>query len=221
MTSLLYSAGTWLTAGIFVSSMALTMNWSPGQDMAQVGVIQPAPQDKGLQDLFEMQLSLMYHMEERIGVNLGEQLPLARSLEVREAMEQHRKESAAQADRLNAIFGMMESRPGDVVPMALQGAFAENERLIGAFKGGVLVDHAILAGMRTVQHMEIAGYQNLIRTAELLDRKEDIVSLLKESLEEERPMDELLQKLAEAGPATRSEQERDLGEPAPRRIPQE
>jgi ferritin-like metal-binding protein YciE len=71
------------------------------------------------------------------------------------------------------------------------------ERLIGDIEKSPVLDVALIAAARKVEHYEIAAYGAVCGIAETLGQQE-VFSLLQETLEEEMEADAALEELAEA-----------------------
>ncbi len=72
-----------------------------------------------------------------------------------------------------------------------------------------LIDAVVIAGSRKVEHFEMSAYMNLKRSAEMLEKKADILKLLEESLAEEMQTDQILEKFATTDPSAAGERDMD------------
>ncbi len=192
-TSFLSGTQTWFGAGVFVATLALvsfTSNEEPG-----IGIISE-PRTEDAEKLFEAQLKEMLYVEERMTAKLGELVPMAKHPALKQAMEQHRKETASQADRLKKIMGSAPSTRTEMRSAGFDGITEDNDRLMSQFKGSPVSDQVLIAGARRVEHFEMSCYMNLVATAKAAG-KDEYVSLLKESLREEQGTDQKLGRLLE------------------------
>jgi ferritin-like metal-binding protein YciE len=77
----------------------------------------------------------------------------------------------------------------------MEGLVEEGSEIIDEYEGAVL-DAGLISAAQRVEHYEMAAYGSVCAYAELLGRSEDL-SLLKETLEEEKQADEKLTELSE------------------------
>ena len=73
----------------------------------------------------------------------------------------------------------------------------ESQQVMKEFKGSSALDAGLIASAQAVEHYEISRYETLKAWAEQLGLQE-AVSLLDETLEEEKKTDEALTELAKA-----------------------
>jgi ferritin-like metal-binding protein YciE len=220
-SSLITTTGTWFAAGSFVVVMALS-NFT-GSPEPKIGVIPERETQAEARRLFHIQLSEIHMVETRMAERLGEYVSLAGRGELREALEQHRKESAAHADRLLSIFEALDQKPMAVESTALDGILASGGKMIDEFKSSPMLDAVIVAECRRAKHFEMSCYMNLVQTAGMIEGLVDATALLEETLREEKTMDELLEKLGETSvQAVEMEGRRDVEDGLePRHVPQD
>ncbi len=90
---------------------------------------------------------------------------------------------------------MLGFSPGNVTCQATAGLIREAEEQMAKFCPGPGGDAAIIACAQKVEHYEICGYGTVIEWAETMGHK-DVLSLLKDTLEEESAANEKLSKIA-------------------------
>lgn len=95
----------------------------------------------------------------------------------------------------NRYSSCLESQRGKTCE-AIQGIIAEADEIIEEFKGTPALDAGLISSAQAVEHYEIARYGTLIEWAKQLGLK-DAVTLLQQTLEEEKATDQKLTKLAE------------------------
>ena len=78
---------------------------------------------------------------------------------------------------------------------AIVGITDEGAEIMQDYKGSSALDAGLLAAAQAVEHYEISRYGTLIAWAEELDL-DDVVSLLRETLDEEEATDEALTEIA-------------------------
>jgi ferritin-like metal-binding protein YciE len=190
-SSLLSGTQTWSIAAVFVATIALVGFTNPSGP--SLGVL-TEPKTRDAEKLFDMQIREMLYVEERMTVKLGELLNMAKTPSLRQALEQHRKETASQADRLKRIMGVTGEMRMDTRSAGYDGINTDNDKMMAEFKDTPLADQVLIAGCRRVEHFEMSCYMNLLATAKIAG-KDEYVPLLEESLREEQSADQTLNKL--------------------------
>lgn len=148
-----------------------------------------------LEDLFLDTLKDVYHAEKQILRALPKMAKSASSDELRQAFETHLQETDGQVQRLEQVFELLGKRPQGKPCAAMQGLVDEGKEIMDEYKGSDALDPGLVAAAQAVEHYEIARYGTLIAWAGQLGMK-DAVSLLKQTLEEEKKTDKLLSGLA-------------------------
>lgn len=152
---------------------------------------------KTLDDLFVHTLRTTYYAENRIVDALATMIGMASSAELKAAFEQHRRESQAQAGRLEQVFRMHGAEAKETTCPAFNGIKKANDAEASNIDDPAVLDAALAGGAQLVEHYEIAQYGKLIAWAKALGR-DDGASLLAETLAEEKATDEKLIRLAKA-----------------------
>jgi ferritin-like metal-binding protein YciE len=80
----------------------------------------------------------------------------------------------------------------------MEGLVEEAEEMISEFKEPQVLDAALIAAAQKVEHYEIASYGTVITFAKMLENSEEIVNLLKETIQEEKDTDAKLTEVAES-----------------------
>ena len=88
-----------------------------------------------------------------------------------------------------------EEASGEECP-AIEGILDETDELMGEIDDDATRDAAIVAAAQAVEHYEITRYGTILTLAEQLGH-DDVVTLLRETLAEEKNADALLSRLAE------------------------
>ena len=154
-----------------------------------------AAKDKTLDDLFLETLKDVYSAEKQILRMLPRMAKAAGSDELRKAFETHRDETEGQVERLEKVFEMLQKPARAKTCEAMQGLVEESKEILEDFKGSEALDAGLLASAQTVEHYEISRYGTLKTWAGQLGMKE-AVSLLDQTLQEEKKTDALLSQLA-------------------------
>ena len=153
-------------------------------------------QSKTLQELFHDTLKDIYYAEKKILATLPKMAKAAQSEELKEAFEKHRKETEDQVERLDRVFEEIDKKAQGKTCAAIVGITDEGAEIMKSYKGSPALDAGLLSAAQAVEHYEISRYGTLIAWAEELGL-EEVVSLLEETLEEEKATDEALTKIAE------------------------
>lgn len=151
---------------------------------------------KTLQDLFIETLKDLYYVEKTLVKKLPKMATMASAPELRESIQEHLRETEIHVERLEQVFDSLGKKPTSKKCEALDGLLKEAEETIGEINDPETRDAAIIASAQTVEHYEITRYGTLACWAGQMGA-EDVISLLEETLEEERNADQKLSGLAE------------------------
>jgi len=119
------------------------------------------------------------------------------SKELKLALESHLKETEEQVTRIEEIFSELGKEPRTKKCESMEGLIKEAEEVINESEEGVMRDAGIIAAAQKVEHYEIASYGTLRTFAQTLGLK-NAVTLLEETLKEEKGADEKLTEIAES-----------------------
>ena len=152
---------------------------------------------KNLQELFEIELRYAYDCEQKlIKKGLPAMIESASSTELRSALQQHLQETRGHAVRLERVFGTLGAEPAtkdnDVVDDLMDAA----KDSVSNIDDSPLRDAALIFNGNEVEHYEIGLYGALAAFARNLGLK-DAVSLLEDTLKEEKAADAKLTQIAE------------------------
>ena len=151
---------------------------------------------KTMDDLFVHTLRDIYYAENQILKALPEMIEKATDPQLKQAFQTHLAETQNQIRRLDQVFQMHGQTPKGVDCPAIDGIIEEANEVAGDVEDKDVLDAALLASAQAVEHYEITRYGTLIAWAKQLGR-EDIATLLAETLAEERATDEKLTAMAE------------------------
>ena len=152
--------------------------------------------EKTLADLFLETLKDVYYAEKQAVRMLGTAAKAARADELRQALEQHREESRTQVERLEQVFELLDRPARGRSCEAIQGLNAEMAEILEDFGDSPAADAALIGAAQAVEHYEIARYGTLKTWAAELGL-DQAVTLLDETLAEEKSTDAALTELAE------------------------
>jgi ferritin-like metal-binding protein YciE len=154
-----------------------------------------AKKEKTLEDLFHETLKDIYYAEKKILTALPKMAKAAQSEDLQAAFEKHESETTDQVERLETIFELIKHPARGKTCDAINGIIDESQEVMKEFGGSTALDAGLLASAQAVEHYEISRYGTLKAWAEQLGLQE-AVSLLDETLEEEKKTDEALTELA-------------------------
>jgi ferritin-like metal-binding protein YciE len=153
------------------------------------------PSPKTSNDLLLTFMQDIYYAERQILKALPKMAKAAESPQLKEAFTEHREETQVQVERLQKAFEALGKRARGVTCEAINGLIEETEEVIEEFPEGSIRDAGLAACAQAVEHYEMARYGSLIAWAKAGGHKE-VVSLLEETLAEEKKADTLLNQLA-------------------------
>jgi ferritin-like metal-binding protein YciE len=151
---------------------------------------------EAMRELYIDELRDLYNAETQLVKALPKMAKASSSEELREAFEEHLRQTSEQVSRLEQIFEMLDEKPTGKKCLGMEGLVKEAaETMKEDYEDGVM-DAALIGAAQRVEHYEIAGYGTVREFAERLGEDEH-VPLLEQTLEEEKQTDEKLTQLAE------------------------
>ena len=152
---------------------------------------------ESLKDLYLEQLKDLYSAETQLVEALPRMEEAASARDLRQAFNDHLRQTQEQVRRLERIFQDLGESPKGHTCEGMKGLVKEGEEMIKRRGEPAVLDAGLIAAAQRVEHYEIAGYGTVRTYAELLGRDEH-VSLLEKTLQEEEDTDEKLTQLAES-----------------------
>ena len=152
--------------------------------------------DQRLKELYIDELKDLYSAENQLVRALPKMAKAASSEELREGFEKHLEQTRGHVQRLEKIFQALGESPKGKTCKGMQGLIEEGSEATEEDYEGSVMDAALIGAAQRVEHYEIAGYGTVRSMAETLGESNH-VSLLEETLEEEKETDEKLTVLAE------------------------
>jgi ferritin-like metal-binding protein YciE len=140
----------------------------------------------------------LYNAEKQLVKALPKMAKAAETDELREAFESHLEETEGQVTRLERVFELLDERPRGKHCAGMAGIVEEGSEKMQEDLEGSVLDAVLIASAQKVEHYEIGAYGTAIAWAEALGLS-DVVTVLNETLEEEKAADEKLSALAESG----------------------
>jgi ferritin-like metal-binding protein YciE len=150
---------------------------------------------KNLNELFLHFLKDVYYAERQIMKALPKMAKVATDEQLKQGLLHHREETQHQIERLQKVFEIFGKRAQGVTCEAINGIIEEGEELIEEGEKGPVMDAGLIACAQAVEHYEMARYGSLVAWAKLLG-KDEAVTLLQETLAEEKKADALLNEVA-------------------------
>jgi ferritin-like metal-binding protein YciE len=121
----------------------------------------------------------------------------ATAAELRSGFEQHLRETQNQYKRAEEAFRMLDKEPEETTCPAIDGILKAGNSLAGDIDDKEVLDAGLTHAAQMVEHYEIVQYGTLIAWAKEMGRQ-DVASLLQQTLDEEYATDKKLTSIAEA-----------------------
>ncbi len=153
-------------------------------------------QFNSLEDFFVHQLEDIYDAEKRLTSALPKMRDSAHNSDLKNAFDEHLKETENQIARLDKVFESIGKRPQRESCEAMKGLIREGEDMIQSGGDENAHDAALIAAAQRVEHYEIAAYGTARTLADRLERR-DAAEQLDATLAEEKSADSKLNAIAE------------------------
>jgi len=151
--------------------------------------------ERKLKDLFVDEIKDLYNAEKQITKALPQMAKKASSDQLKQAFEEHLKETENQIQRLEKVFKELDMAPRSKKCEGIEGIISEGKEMMKEIKDPSLLDAALISAAQKVEHYEIASYGTVRTYAEMLNLNK-AAELLQETLDEESNANEKLTKLA-------------------------
>jgi len=152
---------------------------------------------ENMEELFMAEIEDLYDGEKRLTKALPKMAKASTSPQLKQAFESHLQETQGHVQRLERVFSEMGKPPKSETCEAIKGLIEEGEKMISDTDASPLRDAGIIAAANRVEHYEIAAYGSARTFAQILGLT-SAVSLLEQTLEEEKMADKKLTQLAES-----------------------
>src|SRR6266568_2532752 len=149
-----------------------------------------------LRTLYVDELRDLYSAETQMVKALPKLAKASSNAALRQGFEEHLRQTSEQVSRLEQIFELLGEKPTGKKCVGMEGLVKEGAETMQQNYGNEVMDAAIIGAAQRVEHYEIAGYGTVRAFAELLGEDEH-VSLIEQTLEEEKQADAKLTQLAE------------------------
>jgi len=151
----------------------------------------------GLMKLLEHQLADLYYVEKQLTKALPKMAKTATNEDLRTCFEEHLAETENQVGRIEQMFEALGKPAKAKKCPAIDGILEEGKEIMAEFADDEALDAGLVSAAQKVEHYEITSYGSMKAWAEQLGL-EDLVSLIDETLEEEKAADEKLTEIAES-----------------------
>ena len=149
-----------------------------------------------LRQLYVDELKDLYSAETQMVKALPKMAKASSNTELRQGFEEHLRQTSEQVSRLEQIFEMLREKPTGRKCLGMEGLVKEGSETMREDYEDAVMDAALIGAAQRGEHYEIAGYGTVRAFAELLGENEH-VSLLEQTLREEKQADDKLSQLAE------------------------
>lgn len=151
---------------------------------------------ENLHKLFIHTLKDTYNAEVQISQALPNMHTVANTPSLKKAFSDHLMETEEHISRLEQVGEMLNVSLKGVECKGIKGLLKEGDEIIEADGDPITKDAALIAAAQKVEHYEMASYGTLVSMAELMGHTQ-AMKVLKETLEEEKRCDEILNSIAE------------------------
>jgi len=152
-------------------------------------------QKGSLRQLYIDELKDLYNAETQLVKALPKMAKASSNAQLRQAFEEHLRQTSEHVSRLEQIFEMLDEKPTGKKCLGMEGLVKEGAETIQEDYSDEVKDAAIIGAAQRVEHYEIAAYGTVKAMAELLGEDAHI-SLLDQTLGEEKKTDETLTELS-------------------------
>src|SRR5216683_2507233 len=157
------------------------------ESRTQLKEIEKMPKDS-LRELYIDELKDLYNAETQLVKALPKMAKAASNDQLRQAFEEHLRQTSEHVSRLEQIFETLDEKPTGKKCLGMEGLVKEGSETMQDSYADSVMDAALIGAAQRVEHYEIAGYGTVRAFAELLGEEEH-VSLIELTLEEEKQTD--------------------------------
>lgn len=153
-------------------------------------------QTNSLRELYVAELRDLYSAETQLVKALPKMAKASSNAELRQGFEEHLRQTSEHVSRLEQIFEMLGEKATGKKCVGMEGLVKEGAETMKEDYEDTVMDAAIIGAAQRVEHYEIAAYGTVRAFAEQLGEDEH-VSLIEQTLNEEKLTDEKLTQMAE------------------------
>ncbi len=160
---------------------------------------------ESLRELYINELKDLYSAETQLVKALPKMAKAASKDQLRQAFEEHLRQTSEHVSRLEQIFNELGEKPTGKKCVGMEGLVKEGAEVMKKDYEENVKDAGIIGAAQRVEHYEIAAYGTVKAFAEILGEDEH-VSLLEETLNEEKAADQKLSQIADEVSASAEEE---------------
>jgi ferritin-like metal-binding protein YciE len=150
-----------------------------------------------VQDLFLSGLQNLYDAEKQLTQTIPELAQAACAPQLREAFEQHLRETKEHVARCEEIFKRIGAKAQTEPNVVFEQMRQETKHIIQNTEQCEIRDAALIVASNQMEHYEISAYGSLRNFAQLLGY-DDVVDILQKTLDEEKKADAKLTEVADS-----------------------
>jgi ferritin-like metal-binding protein YciE len=148
-----------------------------------------------LQGLLADEIKDLYSAEKQLTKAIPKMAKGSNNADLATAFRNHLQETLGQVSRLEEVARMLDIKPTGKKCAGMEGVIKEGAEALEEEGNEVVLDLGIIGAGCRVEHYEIVGYTTAISLAQQIGAKE-AVTLLQQSLAEEKAADQGLRKIA-------------------------
>lgn len=150
-----------------------------------------------LEDLYMDMLKDLYSAEKQLVKALPKMAKNAQSSDLRNAFQEHLKQTEGHVERIERIFSELGGSPRGKKCVGMEGLVEEGNELLQQNIDPDVLDAGLIAAAQKVEHYEIASYGTVRTWAERLGHN-NAAQLLQQTLDEEGDANKKLTQIAES-----------------------
>ena len=150
-----------------------------------------------LEKLMVEELKDLYDAEKQITEALPKMAEEAKTSDLRQAFEDHLKQTKGHVRRLEKVFEELDVSDREKKCKGMQALIQEGEEMMKQVSDPMTRDAALIAAAQRVEHYEMAGYGTVVSYAQQLEHNE-VAKQLQQTLNEEKQTDLMLSQIAES-----------------------
>jgi ferritin-like metal-binding protein YciE len=150
-----------------------------------------------MDNLFLAQVKDLYDAEKQLVKALPKMAKAASSQELRQGFQEHLDQTKGHVSRLEQIFDQLGQKASGTKCEGMAGLIDEREEMVDEIDQSPLLDAGLIGSAQKVEHYEIAAYGTVKTFARMLGHRQ-AVTLLEQTLNEEKQTDQKLTQLAES-----------------------
>lgn len=150
---------------------------------------------KTVKDLLEDEIKDLYSAEKQLTKAIPKMAKGSNDPALRTAFKEHLAETQGQVARLEEVAKLLAIKPGGKKCIGMEGVIKEGAEVLEEAGDKTVLDLGLIGAGSRVEHYEMAGYLSAISLAAMMKATE-VVSLLSQSLNEEKAAEEKLRKIA-------------------------